>query len=213
MGGCPRAWLVHMTGDSTHNFSVRAGGSKNATVITLSWLGYSDKLVKGSSRQFLMSDFSYQKITATASDCSLYWDLAEPRRGWVIAAACSISSVKEYRRSENNVAPFKCLPCWSKSPPEALQLLNALWGRWLCMGNVSLTVCTNKAPLLAQQLLHGNDCPDHLYLPRWPILLCTLLPEPVTLSMGAWEDHQPFFWKTGTALARHKFHAILSIIQ
>ena len=74
MGGCPGARLVHKTGDGTHNFSVRVGGSKPAqtksvTVITLSWLAYSDKLVDGSGRQFLMNDFSYQKVTAVASDC------------------------------------------------------------------------------------------------------------------------------------------------
>lgn len=66
LGGRPGAALARTTGDGSHNFSVGAGGSKPAqtksvTVITLSWLAYSDKLVNGSSRQFLMSDFSYQK--------------------------------------------------------------------------------------------------------------------------------------------------------
>lgn len=30
MGGCPQASLAYVTRDSTHNFSVRAGGSKAA---------------------------------------------------------------------------------------------------------------------------------------------------------------------------------------
>lgn len=72
--GCPGAWLAHTTGDSTHNFSGGLGGSKpvqtkSITVITLSWLVYSDSTVNSSSRQLLMSDFSYQRITAIASDC------------------------------------------------------------------------------------------------------------------------------------------------
>lgn len=38
-----------------------------------------------------MSDFSYQKITTTASDCSLYWDFGEePQGGWAMAVACSV---------------------------------------------------------------------------------------------------------------------------
>lgn len=66
--------MTHTAGNGTHHFLVWVGGSKpaqtkNVTVITLSWLAYSDKLVDGSNRQFLMSDFSYQKITAVASDC------------------------------------------------------------------------------------------------------------------------------------------------
>lgn len=95
-----------------------------------------------------MNDFSYQKITTTASGCSLYWDLAEePRGGCGMAAAYSISSVQEHRSSENNGAPFKCLLCWNKNPLVALQLLNAQRGWWLWMGNVPWTLCTNKAPL------------------------------------------------------------------
>ena len=61
-------------GDGTHRSPAGVGGAKPAhtrsvAAITLSWLAYSDKLVDGSHRQFQTSEFSYQKVTAVASDC------------------------------------------------------------------------------------------------------------------------------------------------
>lgn len=143
-----------------------------------------------------MSDFSYQKITTTAVTAVLRLG-RRARAGWGMAAACSISLCR------NNVPPYKGLPCWNKSPLEALQLLNALWGWWLWMGDMPWTAGTAKAPPLAQQLLLE-------WLPRSP--LPALANPPVPTEHWGSGTPSAILLETGKAPPRHRFHAILSII-
>lgn len=109
MGGCPGAWLAHMTGDSTHTHNFLSGLVVARQLRPKCYSNHPlkaglDKSVNGSSRQFLRSDFSYQKITTTAVTVVLRLG-RRATGGWGMAAACSISLCR------NNVAPYKGLPC------------------------------------------------------------------------------------------------------